>query len=343
MTRQTRARLIVLFLGIALQSGCQRAAPSAEQAATIAARPAQAVQLLTRHLRNDDLQAFARDAVPPPLHAQLETAWREGHTRWPLDELPFAQHLPAILESLAAPDAEPSLQHVFDQQFARAPAQIKSAAASLGAFGAQYIQREGHYSADERQHYAQLIAAVSRWGATAPLADRARARRTIAQLAAAARRTELTSTGDFRNMGMDQSLRRMGAFAVVFKQVLARYGLDLDASLGGMKVTLQQQTGDTAQVRMRYTLGGQDIDTVAAVQRIDGRWYLRDYLRHAQAAVTSPASTARQAVRPAEARKTVMAQQSSPDTGDSLQACRLYPCDAGIVTLQSSHDPQSIR
>lgn len=250
-----------------------------------ATRPAQAVQMLTRHLRDNDLQAFARDAVPPALHTQLEAAWRNDRTRWPLDELPFANRLPTILQSLAADDAQARLQQTFDRQFAGQTLQIRSAATSLGLFGAQYIQREGDYSVAERQHYAQLIQAVSRWGLAAPLGNRDRARGTIAQLAVAAKRAGLASAADFRGAGMEDSLRRMGSFAGDFKRAVARYGLDLDASLDGMQATLQQQTGDTAQVRMRYRLGDDDIDTVVPVQRVDGRWYISDYLKHAKAAV----------------------------------------------------------
>ncbi len=281
-----RFRHFMLLLCGALLGACQRAPPPAVTRTPVGAtRPVQAVQLLSRHLRDNDLQAFARDAVPPALHARLAAAWRDGRTRWPLAELPFDDRLPAMLQSLAAPGSEVRLQQVFDTQFAGANGQIKGAAAALGLFGAQYIEHEGDYSAGERQHYAQLIDAASRWGMTAPLADRERARVAIAQLAGAARRTGLTSAADFRAAGMDESLRRMGPCSAAFKQVLARYGVDFDASLAGMQATLQQQTGDSALVRMRYPLGTQTVDAVVAVRRIDGHWYLSDYLHHAEAAL----------------------------------------------------------
>ena len=262
--------------------------PPTAVAPSVATRPAQAVQLLTRHLRDNDLAAFARDAVPPALHAQLQAAWQQGRTRWPLDELPFDDRLPGLMSTLAAPGAEARLQRGFDQQFAGAGTQIRGAAASLGLFGAQYIQRQGDYSDDERQHYAQLIQAASLWGKRAPLADRERAHRAILELTAAARQSGLASPADFRRLGMDDSLQRMGAFAAAFKQALAPYGLELDASLDAMRVTLQQQTGDSARVRMQYPFAGQDIDTIVAVERIDGHWYLSDYLHHATHAVEIP-------------------------------------------------------
>src|SRR3546814_4303930 len=87
---------------------------------------------------------------------------------------------------------------------------------------------------------------------------------------------------------MDESLRRMAPFAVAVKQALAGYGLDLDASLAALDASLQSQTGDNAQVRMRYLLGGQPVDTVAEVERHDGRWYLSDVLHHDWAALGRP-------------------------------------------------------
>ena len=253
--------------------------------ATGAEKPAEAVRLLTRHLRDNDFVAFARDAVPPELHARLDVAWRAGRTRWPLDELPLGKRLPSMLAALAKPGSEARLQQVFDRQFARADREIKSTASTLGLFAAQFVRSEGDFSEAEREHYPQLITAVSGWAQTAPLSDPTRAHAAIAQLAVAARKTGLASDADFARLGMEESLRRMSAFAAVAKQVLAGYGLDLDASLDALDARLQSQTGDSARVRMRYAVAGRPIDTLVEVERHDGRWYLGDHLHHAEAAV----------------------------------------------------------
>lgn len=278
----------VLIIAVSV-SACRRETAPAPAAGGGNTRPAQTLLLLTRHLHDNDLEAFARDAVPPALHAQLITAWRDGRTRWPLQELPFDERLPPLLASLAEPGSEKRLQQVFDRQFSGAHAEIKAAASALGLFGVQYVQQDEDYSAAERAHYAQFVAALSHWAATAPLGDPQRARKAIPRLTRAARAVGLASDADFAKAGMATSLRRLGAFLRTGKQVLALYGLQLDDSLAGLQATLQSQTGDTAQVRMRYTLGGEPIDTVVELERHDGRWYLSDYLRHAQAAVARPA------------------------------------------------------
>src|SRR5690606_25920024 len=175
---------LVALPGCRPQANDEVAAPADTQAAR---KPAEAVRQLTAHLRANELEAFAREAVPPDMHARLVVAWREGRTRWPLDELPFGRRVPAILGALSAPDSEKALQQTFDRQFAGARRELGQAAQALGVFGTRYVAEEGDYSDDERQHYTQLIAAASQWGAQAPLGDRVRAGHSIAELAAAAR------------------------------------------------------------------------------------------------------------------------------------------------------------
>src|SRR5690606_23644314 len=143
--------------------------------------------------RDNALDAYARDALPPGLHARMATAWREGRTRWPLDELPLGEHLPDMLAALARPGAEAHWQQVFDRQFAHADREIDATAATLGLFGAQYVANEGDFSDSERDHYAQIIAAMSHWAQSAPLPDPALAHAAIPRLVAAARQTGLAS------------------------------------------------------------------------------------------------------------------------------------------------------
>jgi hypothetical protein len=83
--------------------------------------------------------------------------------------------------------------------------------------------------------------------------------------------------------------------AAALKDVLRGYGLDLDAGLDAMVLSLDSRDGDHARVRMRYPLAGATIDTVVAVEQIDGHWYLSDFLRHARTAAAvadAPASPA---------------------------------------------------
>jgi hypothetical protein len=283
--RASAALLLVAALAVA---GCERApAPAAAPTPT---EPAQAVEQLIQDLRRNDFASYARHSVPPALHARLDQAWNEGRTRWPLTELPLDDRLPAFLSALAAPGAEKQLLTTYNRQFSGAGAELRSAASTLGLFATQYLRKEGDYSADERAHYAQLVAALSRWGQKAPRGDPQRARRTIPQLVAAARQTGLAGGPDtFRQLGMQRSLERFGPFFARFKQVLTTYGLDVDADLASARATLVERDGDRGRVRLDYTLAGQKIEAHLAVERHDGHWYLSDALRHAETQASAPA------------------------------------------------------
>jgi hypothetical protein len=288
-TRRAASVLPALMAGLLVLAlaACDEASPPPGAASA----PEQSVLVLAGRLRDNDLVGFAHDAIPPGLHPAMAEAWRSGRTRWPLDELPFDHRIPGMLATLSEPGAEKTLQRDFDRQFGNAHGEIRSAARSLGLFGVKYLENDRSLSADERHHAVQLVAAFSAWGEQARLGDPKRARAAIARLGLAARRTHLTSEAAFRDAGMDESLRRMGPMWAALKDALRGYDLDLDDSLGKLQATLVERDGDRARVRMRYPLAGKTIDTVVAVERIDGHWYLSDFVRHARAA-TAPRAPA---------------------------------------------------
>lgn len=269
---------VVVFVG-----GCDRNRPTV--ATSGAAEPVEALAQLIDDLRRNDLSAYARHALPPALHARMTTAWSEGRTIWPLTELPLDDRLPAFITVLAAPGSEKGLLAAYNRQFAGADRELRNAAATLGLFAAQYVSGAEEYSAAERAHYTRLIATLSDWGRQAPLGDVALARAAVPQLVAAARLTGLAGGVEkFHAIGMDRSLGRLGPFFARFKKVLVGYGLDIDAGLAGASIALIEQTGDHARLSLDYVLAGEPVAAEVLVERRDGRWYLTDLLRHAEAA-----------------------------------------------------------
>ncbi len=287
-----RAGVAALLVAVGWVGGCQRE-PAPAPSADSARGPAGAVLRLVQDLRQDDLAGYARHAVPPALHARLDAAWREDRSRWPLTELPLQARLPGLLTTLAAPGAEKALLATYHRQFAGADGELRSAAATVGLFAVQTLQREGDYSDEQRDHYIQLTGALSQWGKRAPLGDARRAKAAIPQLVSAARLTGLAGRpgeSRFGELGMERSLRRLGPFFARVKRVLRGYGLDLDAALDSVRVDLAEQAGDTARLRLRYTVAGHEIDAYVRAERIAGRWYLTDALRHARAQAGAPAA-----------------------------------------------------
>ncbi len=294
-------RLALLLCIAALLAGCQPrpATPGApaesRQARALppqpARRPVDAVHVLRDRLLARDGLGFARLAVPPALFDRVEQAWRRGGSRWPLDELPLDSRIPRMLAALQAPGAEKALMATFRGQFANADGDIDQAIRALAVFGGEFVQTDPGYSGHEREHISQAIAAASHWATRAPLADPARADPFFAALAAAARRTGIPATqGEklYPSLGMAQTLNRLTPFfATLIDQLRRQYGLDLDAAMRSMQATLVQQTGDSARLRVRYALAGRPIDAVVPVVRIDGRWYLADYVARAEASASA--------------------------------------------------------
>ena len=292
-------RILVLIGLLCWLPACQRDNASdsgaihvaAPAKATPAVRPVDAVNVLAARLLARDGVGFARLAVPPALHARLVEGWRAGTTHWPLDELPLDARLPGMLAALQARNAEKALQATFRRQFKGADRDIDEAARTLALFGSDYVQKEADYTPEEREQVTQAIAALSQWAVGAPLSDPIRAQRLFAALAAAATRSGIDGKAGnkaYASLGMDPSLERLSRFiATLLSQLRKDYGFDIDTSLRGLDVRLVEQTGDRARLRLRYSLAGSEIDAIVPVVRIDGNWYLADFVRRAESSLVA--------------------------------------------------------
>ena len=291
-------------LCLTLPTACERGGVTTGQTIGVArvarveaaTRPIDAAYVLRDRLLAHDGAGFARLAVPADLHARLATGWKDGRSRWPLDELPLDAKLPGMLATLQAPGADKALMATFRRQFAGADRDIDQAIRTLALFGGEYVQNDGDYTPEEREHIGQAIIALQAWGLQAPFADKARAQRFFTALTAAARRSGIegkAGTAAFGKLGMRASLTRLSPFlATLLAQLRQQYGLDVDASLRALKVTLLQQTGDTARLRLQYPLAGREIDAVVPAVRIDGHWYLADFVQRADASLAAKPAVA---------------------------------------------------
>lgn len=253
-----------------------------------AATPAEAVSGLLDHLRHNDLAGMAEAALPADLHAEVDAAWRRGDSRWPLTELPLDDNIPKLLAALSGPQAESTLNATFKRQMSGQTRALQEAARGLGMFGKEYLGREGDYNADQRQHYTQLIDAFAGWAAQAPLGDPGRGRQSIGLLVKGAERSGIAGDEDFSRLGMSASLKALTPLYIAIKQMLALYGLGVDASLASVRVETVEQDGDQARVQVKYELAERPVQTVMQAVRIDGRWYLADHLQAARDSLGEP-------------------------------------------------------
>lgn len=292
-----------------LGAACKRDSAPLPGAAT---EPAATVRQLAQYLHDNDLPGYARASVTPAQYAALETAWAQGHSRWPLTDLPLDEKLPDLLGALSEPGAEQKLQRAFRAQFEGQAASVRQAAHSLGLFGVQYITHQGDYTPAERDHYVQLVNVLSGWAQSAPLSDAKLARTNIGTLTTAARATGLGSAQAFQDAGMSGSLQRLVPFAAALKQVLASYGLALDESVAQMRTGLVSQDGDNALVRVQYPLAGKDVDLQVALVRRDGHWYLARAVAEADQVIAAAQAAEQARVEAAQAAATAADPATAP-------------------------------
>ncbi|MCC7096952.1 MAG: hypothetical protein IT472_07230 [Thermomonas sp.] len=301
---RTAPRFALLLCGALVLSWLSGCRPTPETAATDASglrnaaaeRPVDAVLVLRDRLLARDGAGFAHVALPPALHAQVETAWRAGRSRWPLEELPLDGDIPRMLAALQEPGATRSLMDSFHRQFAGADGDIDQAVRTLVVFGRSYLQKDPDYNDEQRKHIDQAMMALGDWALAAPLSDPNRAQHLFSALAASATRTGIDgrhAKTDLARLGMTAGLARLSRFyATLLTQMRLQYGLDFDASLRSAQVSLLQQTGDTARLRLQYQFAGQPVDAIIPVVRIDGHWYLADYVADARRSLASPPAVA---------------------------------------------------
>lgn len=262
-----------------LLAACQRG--SIDEAVG-ASEPDGAVRLLATHLAQGDLNGFARAAVPPAMHSQLEQAWQSGQSLWPLTGLPLDEHLPGLLSSLGAADASTQLERTFSTQLAGQSSSLRQTAQSLGLFGVQYVEQQAGYSALQRTHYRQLVQALSGWAMQAPLTDPGLARTAIGRLTAAVHASGLSADGALQARGMTSALSDLAPVQLQMMGVLEDYGLDIRSALNGIEVTVLERRGDQSRVQAVYHLAGKTITFEAEMVRLDGAWYMSQNLDDAQ-------------------------------------------------------------
>lgn len=289
MTRTGIAR--VALCGVLLLSACNRTPanpPGTNLACLQATTPEAAVTLVVDALRSDALETIPCRAVPPAMQDELELAWRQDRSRWPIAELPLSSKLPSVLAALNGPAAETKLRLAFDHQLAGQTAELQSAARGLGLFAVRYIQKESTYQPDQRAHYANLVVALSDWSSHAPLGDRTLGHQAVSLLVAGASASSIHDDAGLHAAGMRGSLRGLTPLYRNARQALAPYGLSLDEVLSSVEVQLKDREGDHARVHVHYLVHGESVDSDIAVERRDGHWYLGGMLADAEQALASP-------------------------------------------------------
>ncbi|HIE5353717.1 TPA: hypothetical protein ACXNP2_000266 [Stenotrophomonas maltophilia] len=296
------AAMVLLAVAACREPGRDPARPAAE--------PVAAVQAMAQRLAEDDLLGYAKLSVPPSQYQRLQQAWADGHSQWPLTELPLGDQLLPMLAALRRPGASAELQRSFDRQLAGQSGAVRQAAQSMGNFGVQYLRHQKGYTPSQQAHYIALVEALSGWAQGAPISDRARARSSIAALVGAATKVGFEDDAGLQAAGMEGSLQQLAPFIHTLKAVLASYGLGVDEALRSIRGEVLSLEGDNALVRLQYDLAGRELTLQLPLSRREGHWYLTRTLADTDA-ILRQADAARAAAAPAPAEPTDAGEEAA--------------------------------
>lgn len=291
--------LAALLLTALVLAGCRRE-PDADLS-TVPGDPVAAVQAQAQALRENDLVRWSKLSLPPELQARSEALWEQRVAAAEPADPEDAREYAEVMARLTAPDAEAALMRDLEPKLAQFEAEVAGQwplmQATASIFLSAAIEANTELAAAQKTHGRAVANALLDWAQPALITDRARARQAIAALSATARELDLPTLEQARALGYTEALEKGGIALAGLKQASKAYGLDLDASLDGVRAELLSTEGDQATVRVTYPLLGRDVAFEARLQRVGEGWYDADAIAQAEAELAEAANAT--AVTPA--------------------------------------------
>lgn len=291
--------LAALLLTALVLAGCRRE-PDADLS-TVPGDPVAAVQAQAQALRDNDLVRWSKLSLPPELQARSEALWEQRVAAAEPADPEDAREYAEVMARLTAPDAEAALMRDLEPKLAQFEAEVAGQwplmQATASIFLSAAIEANTELAAAQKSHGRAVANALLDWAQPALITDRARARQAIAALSATAHELDLPTLEQARALGYTEALEKGGIALAGLKQASKAYGLDLDASLDGVRAELLSTEGDQATVRVTYPLLGRDVAFEARLQRVGEGWYDADAIAQAEAELAEAANAT--AVTPA--------------------------------------------
>lgn len=277
-----------LGLSLALLSSCSK--DEGQTPATLAAAtdtPAEAVQAAAEHLRKGDLLAAMQVSLPPAEVERMKTEWATARTAKPADATDDAEYS-EMMAKLTAPNAEQRMYAELEPQLTKfeteMAAQIPMMIGMGQGFAAQSIATNEKLSEEQKKQATEAVAATAVWLQTVPWADREVLKRAIGKAVSTAREIDLPTMEKARALEFEQA---MGKASIAFKgakEILAMYGLSLDAIFNSVRAEEVSKTEGLATVRVNFELFDKALWHDTEMTRVDGRWFGKDTVEQIAAA-----------------------------------------------------------
>jgi hypothetical protein len=271
------ALLAVLPIAVAACGG----KPPAEVAAPAvqASTPDGAILRSAQLLKEGDIQGLIRHAMPPADYARTREEWTRDVNSTPVTE-EDRQKFAETMQKLTAPGAEEALFAEIEPQLRAFDAEYQQQMPMYVAMGTGWlqgmVQESKELSPEARQQAIAAIAAMGEWVRATRFTDPDLAKKVIGILVRAARAVDVHTLEQARALGFEQSMDKMRITVLALKDALAVYGLSVDRTLDSVRAEVLSNDGNTAKVRVAYTLFDTPLTGEMDMVNVDGRWYDKD-------------------------------------------------------------------
>jgi hypothetical protein len=123
-----------------------------------------------------------------------------------------------------------------------------------------------------------MIDAIANWLQSVNFADRDKARQAIGKVVGAARTMDIKTLEAAQALSFEDAMAKTSIASAGIKDVLAIYGLNVNAMLASVDASVKSEEGDAARVSVSYKMFDEPLTADADMLRRDGRWYGKDSL-----------------------------------------------------------------
>jgi len=271
---------------------------------------AEAVQAQAQAFAKNDFKTLLIAALPPKEIERMRSEWDEQRKE-PVSE----EQRKEFAESwgkITAPGGVDTIMAELEPQMVQLKPQLPGMIAMVQGMGTMSIQQSTELTPEQKTQATQFLNGLGGWLGKTDFADPKLMRTALDALAEGLLATGITSLDEINALSFDQVLEKAGPAFQGMKNALAAYGFSLDAIAQSVKTEVISETGDTAKIKVTYSLFDSPQTMESELKKIDGRWYGKDMLEQIdKAAADNLAADA------AEAQEPVMDAEGESEAADA--------------------------
>ncbi len=278
-------RSLLPFVAVLALAACHNQDEAAQVGGST---PEAALQGSIELLKAGDFNGLWKHALPPADYATLRADWSRHNANQPpvsaADKLRFDE----AVQKLTGPDAQDKLYAELQPKLSQMEQQYKDQLPVLISVGDALLKngvaKNPNLDSEQKAQANQLLDVLQPWAQQAPWFDQAKAKQAVGVLVATARQLDLKSPEQLRTLDFDAAMAKYATGYTGLKQLLALYGLSVDAALDSAKLSTLSSKDGRAVVKVDYTLLGKPLAAESTLVQQDGRWYSEALIRNVREA-----------------------------------------------------------